>query len=409
MSQINENGQLTGVNSTDPIRSSEFIISTTTDTHGGYAFPPATGRERDSGGGGKRVQSKSSSFNAMSEMSRASPMGFMEQFVQSLQGRSSEGSSNRMTNNSSLDESMHQKAWESSSRGSQRRSIQILDDEFNFKDEPPMTGVMGSLGVGVLRGLAEHGSSALGSEQQSPHDLQKWQEEYSRELMTPRRTISTESIKQQKNPHEQIPKRTISTESLLRRQALIRQQLLTSAGEIVDITQSLQRQHSGARNVALGKISNENEIIASLNVSNNSRKLDSVRSNYRINGSGSVPKTLSEAPSKIPSMPLDNVDGQAGCGSMQWEGLSVASGSQGGCLVGSPGQLFVQDVSGRLIPIQGMFPSSLGLPHGFTPHPLVAPIWSWACPQVFTVSIGVFMLIANIFAIMFMFVLNVRF
>jgi len=54
---------------------------------------------------------------------------------------------------------------------SHQRSTKNLSDEFEFKDEPPMSGVMGALGVGLLRGVARQRAalpSVRGSVQPPP-------------------------------------------------------------------------------------------------------------------------------------------------------------------------------------------------------------------------------------------------
>ena len=100
----------------------------------------------------------------------------------------------------------------------------MLVDEFNFKDEPPLVGVIGALGVGLVQGAAKKATTQ------------------------PKRTVGNhKGVKGGSlglcevnadchvcsSPFSHCLVITqISNESLLRKQALMRQQLLTSAGEI---------------------------------------------------------------------------------------------------------------------------------------------------------------------------------
>lgn len=447
----------------------------------------ASGSFGDYDGSSSRGRSRNNSFHVMSGRSGAAPAAFLEQVAQSLHSRHNEGSDSNHDRKgfqaaSNLD-STQQKAWESvgdSRRGSPRRSVQILDDEFNFKDEPPMTGVMGSLGVGVVRSLAskevqhQHfdGSNAIGQQHLLQEQQQNKQHHQSREQY-PRRTISTESIIQQTHkPHEQMPKRTISTESLLRRQALMRQQLLTSAGDVPDIAQQqmLQKQQSGVKKTVSRKSSVESlHHNAASDGGSSGRDIGSVHyfqqqlqsvdkeresSSGGLSGKGyscsevyngcqgddffsgadamrhrnkdgslSIGKRTSgiDPPEySSPSMQGTNPHNarnshngrQDGHGSRRESGPYASLGSQGGHSVGLAGQLFVQDASGRLMPIHQS--SDLSAPWAMMmPHPGSASVtsttsssWPWSGPQVVLVSIGVLVLIINVFVIMYIVMLR---
>ena len=265
---------------------------------------------------------------------------------------------------------------------SYRRSVEMLDDEFNFKDEPPMAGVMGALGVGLVRDAA------------------------ARDRLPP-----------------PAPQRTISTESLLRKQALLRQQLQTSAGEIN--AAMLQQQQPPA------PLQEQQEPWAHIMYSgdsSSSRGLQPAATRRAGDKRGVRADSLNDT--SMPSMSRQSPRRRAGVEVSDPPPLPPAPVHVplGGIAapLGPPGQLFLQDASGRLTavgpnmlpvpqmpPYHHLGPEGWGRPAlpqqpvaGFGGQQPATWVRSWSVTEILLVSAGAVMILINFMVVVYVVMLR---